>query len=201
MKRLVVFLMLMTGVCAGWPLAGGESGKAGEEDPSAAVMQAWARYGTPGEQHAFIARRAGVWEVEVTFWPRPGMPPEVSKGRTECTLIMGGRYLLEKFEGTAMGQPFQGLGLLGYDNLKKAFVATWIDSQSTGIFYTEGQPDADGKTVRYVGDMPDPVTGKFRKSRSVEVELGPDARRMDSYDLGPDGKEFKNMEMVYKRVK
>jgi hypothetical protein len=32
-----------------------------------------------------------------------------------------------------MGMPFQGRGYTGYDNVKKKYVGTWMDSFSTGV--------------------------------------------------------------------
>ena len=45
---------------------------------------------------------------------------------------MGGRYLHGMFKGTAMGQPFEGASVSGYDNTKKKYFNVWVDSMSTG---------------------------------------------------------------------
>ena len=41
-----------------------------------------------------------------------------------------------------MGQPFSGVGIDGYDNLRKKYVTTWIDTMGTGIFSMEGTASA-----------------------------------------------------------
>ena len=48
-------------------------------------------------------------------------------------MILGGRYLEQRYEGTMMGQPFSGIGVTGFDNYKKKFVSTWVDSMGTAI--------------------------------------------------------------------
>ncbi|HNR37401.1 MAG TPA: DUF1579 domain-containing protein [Acidobacteriota bacterium] len=174
---------------------------AAKDDPMQAMMAAYARYGEIGKEHRLLHQRAGTWDVTVRMWATPDSPAEESKGTSDCSQIMGGRFILEKFESMVMGQPFSGLGLIGFDNIKKKYVAIWIDSMSTGIMASEGAPAADGKSIEYVGDLPDPVANKYRLQRAVEYEEDADHRRMEAFDVGPDGKPFRSMEMVYIRRK
>jgi hypothetical protein len=161
------------------------------------MMDAYMAYGAVGEPHKFLAERAGNWDVTVRMWPAPGAPPDESKGTVEATMIMGGRYLVEKYSGEAMGQPFTGMGITGYDNLKKKFVSIWIDSMSSGIAYSEGT--REGKMLEWVGEMPDVMAGKYKKNRGTEEMPDANHRTAVGYDTTPDGKEFKMMEMVYVR--
>jgi hypothetical protein len=43
------------------------------------------------------------------------------------------------------------------------------------------------------------MSGKHDDVRSVEIWIDEDTRKMESYGLGPDGTEFKNMEIPYER--
>lgn len=172
-----------------------------KDDPMQAMMAAYARYGEIGKEHRLLHQRVGTWDVTVRMWMAPGSPAEESKGTSECRLILGGRYIQEKFESMVMGQPFSGLGLTGFDNIKKKYVSIWIDSMSTGIMTSEGVPAADGKSIEYVGDLPDPVANKYRQQRTVEYEEVAGRRRMEAFDVGSDGKPFRSMEMVYIRRK
>ncbi len=174
---------------------------AAKDDPMQAVMAAYARYGEIGKEHRLLQQRAGTWDVTVRMWVAPGSPAEESKGTSECSLIMGGRFIHEKIESMVMGQPFSGLGLTGFDNIKKKYVGIWIDSLSTGIMTSEGVPAADGKSIEYVGDLPDPVANKYRQQRAVEYEDDADHRRMEAFDVGPVVAPFRSMEMVYIRRK
>lgn len=161
------------------------------------MMDAYTAYGAVGEPHKFLAERAGNWDVTARMWMAPGAPPEESAGTVEATMIMGGRFLVEKFSGTAMGQPFTGMGITGYDNLKKKYVSIWIDSMSSGIMYSEGT--VTGKTLTWMGEMPDLMTGKYKKNRGTEIMSDANHRTAEGFDTTPDGKEFKNMELVYVR--
>jgi len=166
-----------------------------------AMMEQWAAYAAPGEHHQRLAERVGTWDVTVRFWATPDAPPQVSKGVSRIEAIMGGRYILDHFESDFNGQPFKGMGISGYDNFKKKFSAVWIDSMSTGIMRAESQGDTDGDTIVYIAEMPDPVTGTYKMTRSVETKVDADTFRMEAYDKTPDGKEFRNMEMIYQRRK
>ncbi len=192
----VVLILLALGLPA-WA----QEPAAAKDDPMQAMMAAYARYGEIGHEHRLLQQRVGTWDVTVRMWTAPGSPAEESKGTSECSLIMGGRFIHEKFESMVMGQAFSGLGLVGFDNIKKKYVGIWIDSMSTGIMNTEGVPAADGKSIEYMGDLPDPVANKYRQQRAVEYEEDADHRRIEAFHVGPDGKPFRSMEMVYIRRK
>jgi len=166
-----------------------------------AAMEAMMKAGRPGPEHAFLATLAGEWKTVVTNWSAPGKEPTVSEGHNVATMVLGGRYLEERFESTFMETPFRGIGFTAFDNVTHKFVGTWIDEMSTGIFVSEGTLDASGKVLTTVGSYNDPVTGKPQLLRAVMTVVGPDEHRVEMRGKGPDGKEFKMMEMVYRRVK
>src|SRR5688572_7867388 len=97
-----------------------------------AHMEAWLKASTPGEQHKLLSQLTGNWDHTVKWWMSADGQPEVSKGRTVNGMIMGGRYLKQSATGTSMGQPFEGMGISGYDNTKEQFTSMWIDNMGTG---------------------------------------------------------------------
>jgi hypothetical protein len=99
-----------------------------------------------------------------------------------------------------MGKGFTGIGMTGYDNAKKRYVGTWMDSMSTSIAYLEGTMDAAGKTMTMTMEMTDPMTGKKVKQRTVTRIESPDRHVFETYERAPNGKEFKSMEIVYTRA-
>jgi hypothetical protein len=177
-----------------------EGKKAPPVDPKQqAMMEAWQKASTPGPQHKELAAMAGHWDVTVTSYEGPA--PEVSKGKAVRKMIFGGRYLQEDYEGTYMGQPFQGTGFTGYDNVMKKYILFWTDSMSTTFMLGDGQMDASGKVLTALMTFSDPISGKPVKTREVMKREGPDQETFEMYVPGPDGKEVKMMEMTYKRVK
>lgn len=166
----------------------------------AAKMEQWAKFAQPGEGHKHFARLAGKWSAAVKFWFTPDAPPSESVGSAEFRLIFGGRFLVQEFKGRAMGQPFEGQGLTGFDNFRQEYISTWIDSMGTCLMITRGTAGADGNTIDYRGTHDDPATGrKDVPMRSVARFEGDDTHIVEMYCTDPSGKEFQNMEIVYKR--
>ena len=122
------------------------------------------------------------------------------KGTATRSMALDGRVLVEEFKGSMMGMPFTGHGMTGYDNVTGKYWSTWMDSMSTAIFVTTGTM-SDAKTFNYTGTMTDPMTGKDMKSDSKVTLTDADHHTMEAWAPGPDGKMYRNMEIVYTRKK
>jgi hypothetical protein len=156
---------------------------------------------TPGENHKLLDYKVGKWNGHVTMWMAPGAPAMESEATSETKWIMGGRYLHEDVRGTFAGQPFEGLGISGFDNIKKKFVYTWVDNMGTGIMSGEGTYDAAKKMITSTSSMSDPMTGKVVSSRGTETKTDDNNWKMEMFASGPDGKEVRTMRIDYKRAK
>jgi len=165
-----------------------------------AMMDAWMKYATPGEMHKKMAAMEGSWAVKVSQWMAPGAPAEESTGTAEFKMILGGRYLSQTFAGTMMGQPFNGFGVSGYDNAKKATQSVWMDTVGTGILEMAGTWSADG-TLTETGSMDDFMTGKPMSFKAVTHMTDNDHMHFEMWGSAPDGKMFKNLEIAYTRSK
>ena len=100
-----------------------------------------------------------------------------------------------------MGQPFEGMSNMGYDNAKKMFVSTWMDNISTGIVHMNGTYDEVTKTLNLKGYQTDPSNGKDSDIREEMTMIDNDSYSMTMYGTGMDGKEMKFMEGIFKRKK
>jgi len=169
--------------------------------PDPAMAQAM-MLGTPNEHHKVLDPLAGRWSVTVKGWMKPGDQAQESKGTAEHVWIMGGRYLKQEFKGEWAGQPFEGLGFSGYDNVRQEYQTTWLDSMATGMMHVSGSYDPVTKTLKQSGNFACPMTGeKDRYIRSEWKMTSSNSNTYTSYFKGPDGKEFKGMEIVYTRMK
>jgi hypothetical protein len=176
-----------------------QEGAAPEMSPEEqAMMEAWQKAMAPGPQHAQLAVSAGHWNVESTWWMKPGGPPEKSTGTAERTMILGGRVMVEKFQGSMMDMPFEGMGMTGYDNVSQKWWGTWMDSMGTGMMATTGT--CEGSKCEFTGSYNDPMTGGTQTMRMAS-EHAADREKMVMYGPGPDGKEYKMGELVYTRKK
>ena len=164
-----------------------------------AMMEMMEKLATPGEMHKKLEPFVGTFDVEATFWMAPGTDPMSSKGTSKNEWILGGRWVAQHYEGEFMGQMFNGLGMTGYDNYKKEYLSTWMDSMSTTMMVTTGR--VDGDTWTYTGKMDDPMSGTAMDVTEKIILHDNDHHVMEMWAPGPDGKPFKNMEIHYRRVK
>lgn len=189
-------------LCAGL-LAADETPKAGEKPKAMAdekaMMDAWQKFATPGPSHKALEGMIGTWTAEVTSWMKPGAPPMKSTGTSENHWVLGGRWVEQRFTGSFMAQPFEGIGYTGYDNYKKKYMGTWMDNMSTMVMASEGTFDPAGKMMTSMSMMDDVMTGKATKVKSVVTVTDANNHVFEMWSAGPDGKDFKNMEIRYSR--
>lgn len=170
-----------------------------EKKPAMSPEQAMMAAAMVGDQHKAMEKMAGNWDYTMKAWMAPGAPPMETSGKRTAKMIMGGRYMVEDYTGDFQGMAFEGQGMLGYDNVGKQYVGTWIDNMSTGIMDSHGTYK-DGAWVM-MGESLDPMTGKSVTSRSKVTMPDADTIFMEMWMPGPDGKEMKWMEMTCKRTK
>jgi len=169
-----------------------------EMDP--AMMEAMMKAAMPGPAHKALDGMVGSWDTKVTSWMMPGGDPMTSAGTSENKWVMGGRYVEQRFKGDMMGMPFEGLGYSGYDNVKKQYFGTWIDNMSTGMMTSVGT-GGDAKTMNFKGTYADPMTGKDVTCDEKVTMVDADHMIFEMWGPGPDGKNFKMMEIAYSRKK
>ena len=166
------------------------------------MMKRWTETMKVGTPHKWLAKLAGEWTTETTFWMGgPGSQPMKMKGTASYGMVLGGRFLETRTEGNYMGQPWAATGLMGYDNFEKRFVSTWADSGGTGIAMLHGHSNRDGKTIRFYGPMNEPTMNMVGKYAMFEWKLvDADTLTITGFDFGI-GHDAKVMEVVHKRVK
>lgn len=166
----------------------------------ASDMEKWKEYATPNENHKVLDAFVGNWDYAVKWWSTPNSEPEISEGTSEVKWIMGGRFLEQTSKGTSMEQPFEGMGITGYDNAKKKYVSTWIDNMGTGIMRSEGEYDASKKTFLEKGTYTQPKIGET-PFKGVTKIISDDNFVYELYTKDKDWKEYKAMEIDYTRKK
>ena len=166
------------------------------------MMSKWKAMNAKGPEHEKFKDVVGTWDTETTMWMAPNTEPMVCKGVAEFRLILDGRYIQQSYKTMMMGEPYEGIGIEGFDRIKQKYVSIWMGTDSTGIFMMEGTADDTGKVVTYVGKMDDPLTGqKDKPYKSIAREIDKDTAVFEMYEGTPDGGEFKNMEIRYMRRK
>jgi hypothetical protein len=166
-------------------------------DPQA-MMEMYQKLATPGEPHKLFATLAGSWTTTTKEWMEPGKPPTESTGTADMKMLLDGRFLYQEFTSQMMGQPFSGIGIDGYDNLRKRYVTTWMDTMGTGFFTMEGTASADGKTITLKGQHDEPGGGHMTH-RAVWKIVDNNTQTFDMYGTHHRGKEMKMLEIAYTR--
>ena len=162
------------------------------------MMEEFKRLSVPGEPHKQLASLVGSWTTTTKEWMEPGKPPMESTGTVEMKMLLDGRFLQQELTGNMMGRPYSGVGLTAYDNLRKKYVSTWIDSMGTGIFVMEGTASADGKATTLRGQHAVPGGGQMTH-RAVWKIVDSNTQTFDMYGTHLGGKEMKMMEITYTR--
>ncbi len=179
-----------------------ETAEAAKPMDSAAMMKAWEAYATPGEPHKMLAMDNGSWDCESTMYMSANDPkPMKTKMTSTSKMVMGGRYQESRYSGNMMGQPFEGVATVGYDNASKKYVSTWMDNMGTGLMYMTGDYDVATKTMSMKGECTDPMTGQKKNVRETFAIVDDNTRKMEMFDTDASGKEYKSMEITMTRKK
>ncbi len=165
-----------------------------------AMMAKCMEAGKPGAGHQVLAGMVGTWNHTIKGWMEPGGEPCVSAGTSEIRWILGGRFIEQRVTGKCpMGQPFEGLGIVGFDNVTQEYQGIWTDSMSTAMMTGTGTYDAATKTITDRGTFSCPMMGKKCAYRSTTRFVDKDHFTFEFFCAGPDGKEFRMMEIQYVR--
>ena len=174
---------------------------ASSQEMSPEDMAKWAQYSTPGEHHEQLEPIIGRWNETIKLWFTPDAPPTEETATSTAEWILDGRYIRHTHEGTMMGQPFHGTEIFGYDNFGEEYVSIWIDNHSTAPMITRGTYDPATNTITMSGTYDDFMTGKEDQAiRTVTHWEDADTFVYEMYGPGPDGQEFKMMEVTGRRA-
>lgn len=167
-----------------------------------AMMAKWMELASPGPRHELFKPAVGSWAITTRMWMDPGAAPETSTGTCDFHLMLGGRYLVQECKGEAMGMPFEGMGIEGYDNFRKQYVSVWMDNMGTGFMRMTGMCNEDGSRCTYFGRMDDAMTGEIGKTVKATLRReGPDTLYWEMFDLHGGADWVRVMEIAYRRRK
>ncbi|HVT15670.1 MAG TPA: DUF1579 domain-containing protein [Thermoanaerobaculia bacterium] len=181
------------------PSADGKSATPGSGMSPEQMMQEYMKLAAPGEHHKRLDTMAGKWKTSITSWMAPGKPPTESAGAMEASWVLGGRFMETHYTGNFMGMPFEGRGLDGYDNVTHQYVSNWIDNMGTMMMSSTGTCDDPCKVLTMKSEGIDPITHQKMTTRGVTTFVDNNTFKMEMFEVLPDGKEMKVMELVANR--
>ncbi len=148
-------------------------------------------------EHARLAAMCGTWDVDVTFWLRPGGPGLSSKGTSAIRPLLDGRFVEEKIEGALNGTPFTTLAWTGFNTSTHQYEATRISSTNTARIAEAGTYDEKTRQFELKADYP--LGGDTWHQRTVIQMPTPDTMIATSYLSFGTVPEWKGAEIKYTR--
>ncbi len=116
----------------------------------------------PGEAHQWLHQFEGEWETTMLA---PGQTAEdaddsAPRGSMSCKML-GGFWLINSFSGDmGGGQMMNAIQTIGYDEEKKKYIGTWVDSMMNLMWHYEGTVDETGKKLMLEADGPNMMGGE-----------------------------------------
>lgn len=157
----------------------------------------------PGKEHERLAPFAGTFRCVCRLWMDPSAAPmEEMTGTMVNTMVHGGRFLEQRFEGDPMapGVPaFGGSGYWGYDTARGQWQGVWCDTASNTIDAQTGVEDEEGRRWTMSSSIIHPATGDEMPKRDVIELIDRDHHRMITW-FGPEGHAVKTMELEFERT-
>jgi len=200
MRKIYSTALVLVFLVSGAVSVANAQGKRDKAAEQKAMMDAMMKAGTPGDNHKKLDGMTGTWDAKVKMWMEPGAPPMESTGKAVNEWVLGGRWLQQKFDGTMMGAPFSGIGYTGYDNIRKNYVGTWMDSMSTSVMSSSGT-GGDAKSWTFTASSMDPISGEPVSCDEKITWVDKDKHVFEMTCPDMDGNMYKMMEITYSRKK
>jgi hypothetical protein len=151
----------------------------------------------PDPEHARLGAMCGTWDLDLTFWFKPGGPGIPAKGMSTIRPLFEGLFVEEKIDGTLNGAPFTTLAWTGFNTTTHQYEATRIASTNTSRIAESGTYDEKTKQFELKADYP--VAGDTWHQRTVIQPLSADTITATSYLSFGSVPEWKAVEIKYTR--
>ncbi len=153
------------------------------------------------QEYEWLHKFIGQWTTKSKATMGSDQPPMQCSG-TLTSRRLGGFWVLNEMKGEWAGDPMTGVQTLGYDEGKKKYVGTWVDSATAFMWQYQGSVDSTGNVLTLDADGPNFTgDGKLTKFQDIYEFKSADEILMTSRMISTDGKWVTFMSGTAKRVK
>jgi hypothetical protein len=152
---------------------------------------------TTDPEHARLAAMCGTWNVEMTFWFKPGAQGIATTATSSITAILGGLFVEERIQGALNAAPFTTLAWTGFNTETRQYEATRIASSNTARIAEAGSYDEKTRQFELKADYL--LAGQMWHQRTVIQPTSPDAMVATSYLSFGTVPDWKAVEIKYTR--
>ncbi|NJL75268.1 MAG: DUF1579 domain-containing protein [Saprospiraceae bacterium] len=111
----------------------------------------WTVYMTPAEVHNLMEKMTGNFKMEITMSMGAGKEPNIISINSVHKMLLGGRFLEMKQQGTMMGMDYQSIMTLGFNTIDKKMSLTTITNMGTGTLSLVGVWNDKNKSASLSG--------------------------------------------------
>jgi hypothetical protein len=104
-------------------------------------------FGKPQQEHEWLHKMIGEWNVEAECETKPGEPLSKMTSKLTCNSI-GGMWIQGEGSGDCPeGGPWKTVITLGYDPAQNAYVGTFVGSMMSNLWVYKGTRDEAGRRL------------------------------------------------------
>jgi hypothetical protein len=151
----------------------------------------------PGDEHRFLARLAGNWDVTVRFPAGPGRTIEGRSSMT-ATAVMDGRILRQEYSSTFGGKPLSVVRYIGFDRYAQKFTEIQFESTHTDVLQSAGVFSADRRAIVSHGRHVDTAAGQPVNVRSVTTFIDDNTFMIEMF-YGEGTNSAKSVTLTHRR--
>lgn len=185
-KALSSFLVLSLAVFSGMRLGRAQDAQDAPPGFDPQAMAEAMKLAAPGPEHEALAKKTGEWTTEVSIYSpmMPDMEPMKTTGTATARTILGGRFLEVVSRGAFMGQPFESVGIMGFDRRHGEYTTIGLDTLGTYWVTGKGKRGEDG-VIRMHGEDEDLMGKQVYTFEHEEISEDVHVDRVVFKQIGP----------------
>lgn len=206
MKRFIATMLVTAALTAGMnsPAFTADNLKVDLKKPlTVEAVKKMTKDAAPSDMHMKIFSMLGTWDYTVTYKTAADAEPQVSTGKISNEIVLGERFLSSKASGVmnvgGHQMPYEGEGLIGYNNIEGKYTSVWADTLGTDIMTGEGVFDEKTNAIVIEGQFTPPLVNQKVKFREEIEFTDSDTHKRTIYTKDASGKEFAILEIVYSK--